>query len=751
LNTSATFNAMSYQEFVSLIQQGEPVSPQTPNRALSQLQRNIERLAARLDELNWGQTLRFHNRPVATNAEVGHAVYLDREDNVFKLCQLGLKDSSVGAEVELADSSIIWGIVAKKLTPTSADILASGYADLDIRRAAGLAPNAPIPAGNWYLSGSSPGGLTAIPPDVAVIACTTDQFGKVYRLPGFNKTFQVKKLYSFKLAMYPSGNVIPPDEGEPHTITNANPSVRGWLPASHPIFNDLAPPDAKFGYNLAAHPELRDVFPPSRVAEARIIMQRPSVQDPAGRRWYGQQLFEDTVIIDVNGIWWMRNEYDNVPWPTTLDNVDPQIPIGPDDPALFFYNMRLKFTKYAVPSSQRLVRTLVSQDPRVEIVCQRGGQMADSGDLAVKLNLSLRNSETEYDGYKVLKGFDEETGLFSAGPVVSGIYSLSSNVQLVGDEKTLLTDGREIFRGQIGVKVQTDSQTDVPATIVKLLNAIEDSNPVLNLSLPSAYPSGYIAKFRVGDQQDSSTSMKIRFRIVGKSAGTLPPLLLSYTRVPKPESLNTAVNFPLITNIDLPINTTATVTPNQIVEAETNAFEVSNGDIIYLTVNRNPASPADSYGGNIGILDQRGILSITATQPLPATVTVPPVPQPLLDFEELYATGQITEVANLNFVYRDGLEWATANANSAATIAEFLLLPANMLRRRGWFYVLNAQFEPGRYYRLSHLINASPQFTDNTEPVSPSNPNGLNPLKPLQWLFQAITPKLIYLDINRPS
>ena len=48
----------------------------------------------------------------------------------------------------------------------------------------------------------------------------------------------------------------------PPPVDTPDPTLPGWLPADHAIFNGRAPTGAVFGYNLATHPQLARIFPP---------------------------------------------------------------------------------------------------------------------------------------------------------------------------------------------------------------------------------------------------------------------------------------------------------------------------------------------------------------------------------------------------------------------------------------------------------------------------------------------------------
>jgi hypothetical protein len=59
----------------------------------------------------------------------------------------------------------------------------------------------------------------------------------------------------------------------------------------------------------------------------------------------------------------------------------------------------------------------------------------------------------------------------------------------------------------------------------------------------------------------------------------------------------------------LTITTVATVGVNQAVEATSSLIAVAAGTIIYIKIQRTPAAVGDAYAGELGIMQQTGILT----------------------------------------------------------------------------------------------------------------------------------------------
>lgn len=732
---------------IDFIKTGESVVPGTPNRPLSQLSQQLENLFNLYKSSRFGEALFLFDATVDPDVKIGMPLYYNSNNNRFEATVLSVTTGEDNSRVSLADSAIPWGVLSKKKTSITGDILVFGSDSVDIRGDhSGVNPGGVVPSATWYLS-SSPGHVRTSPSDVSVPVFRTLSNGKIFILPIFHEQLLNRPEYSFRLFMYPSGTVSMPAEGDPHVITNPSEAIPGWLPVSHPSIAGIAPAGAFFGYNLSAHSALAAVFPPVRPENVVIRMQRSSHYD-LNRRFYGQVLYQDMVVVDANGVWWMTNSFDQVPWPTDLDNTNPLIPPNPSDPQYDDYVLKMVFNDVLGREHRRGVNTLKSGDSRIQVVCPLSGEPAVSGDLEIRFESFLEVDAEDTPGYKVLKSVNSDLGTFQKGPVTSGVYAVSSNIQLVGNEKSLTSNGLEIFRGDVGIRVTEAGDRAIPASIVKLQNVTEEANPILYLGMSNNFKSSYTAKFNIGADFTSGLSLKFVMRLLGKVNGTFPNLDVEYVRVPKPGAILTPVSLPDISGVAIPMTTSVAVTANQIVEAVSSSFIVEPGDIVYLTVTRDPEAGGDNYSGEIGVLQQFGQLTIAGESPLPPTLISPPLSGGNENLEELFDGDLVSQLAQLNFVRRDGLNWVPAFADNQNSLAQFIIDAENRPRRRGWFLYQPAGLVPGDSYRLEHDALATPQFTNNYDPVSGGNPGGIDDTKPLQPLFLAVTSSLIYLDIS---
>lgn len=602
---------MSLERFIKFIKEGEPVSPGTPNRPLQQLDQNISYLWELIQAAELGSTVYARSQSVISTIKVGQPVYLNTATGQFEAAFAAPDTDGTTGYLVMSNQAQVWGIVAEKHNATLADILLFGYADIDIAEAIGQLPGSDVPAGTWYLSGSSAGQLTLQQPPVTIPVCKTDLNGGVFVNPSFVDFLENHRHYVFDLEMLPAGTVTPPSVGGTHVITAADSNDVGWLPADDAVFDGNAPAGAKFGYNLSQNNALSGVYPPVPLQSACLQMQRPSIWDTAlERKWYGEQLMEDLVIIDRNGIWWMSDCYDEVPWPTDLDtDSSASASYGDCDPGGKEYSLKFYYTRVGFATDNSVVSSIKSLDNRLVITCADKSDPATTGDLDIDLDLSFMIGSTTDAGYTVFKGFDVETNTFSSGPVTESVYATSSNVLLSGSKVTTV-DGVDYHQGVIGVGVLAQATQELSSQLVRLDGVTEENYPVLYLGMPDDVATSYVVKFEVPTDSPVGSTFSFRPRILGRAAGTLPLLTSSYYKAARPtDGLN--VPIPVAQSyVALTMDTVATLAgANEAVEATSNSVAVDPGDIVYVKLERTPEAVSDSYVGELGIMQQVGVLT----------------------------------------------------------------------------------------------------------------------------------------------
>lgn len=609
---------MGFERFIQFVQNGEPVSANVTNRPTEQLDQNVRHLWATMEAIGFGSTLCARMQPIDSSLQVGQPVYFNAASGRFEASFAVVESEPSTGYMVFPDRAQVWGIVSYKHSLDSADILLQGFLNVDIRAAVDetVPTDEPVPAGLWYLSSADVGKLTRQSPPVSVPVLKTDATGGVYVNPEFRDFVENHRHYVFQLAMHPAGSTIPPIPGDPHVITDADSGLPGWLPADHAVFDGKAPAGAKFGYNIAAEPVLAGVFPPVPLQSAVLVMQRPSVYTEIDKpRFYGQELTPDLVVIDHNGIWWMRDCYDEVPWPTLLDTGYSESSSVYELPACdgtdSAYSLRLYFTRVGFATDNTAVRSLTSADPRVAVFCAGTTTVASTGDLALSLNIPFTVRDENVVSGSAFKGFDALEGVFDAGPIIDGVYAATPNVVLQGEYFTTDELGHTVHYGRVGIGVLDQSNRELSSQLVRLDGVTEEHYPVLYLGMPNDSPTSFVVKFEIPSNAPAASNFRYVVRLLGRATGTLPQLTVDYYKAAKPTAGLATPIAVTQSYASLAITTVAAVTANTAVEATSDPVEVEPGDILYIRVKRNPSDPGDAYAGEVGVMQQVGSLYTT--------------------------------------------------------------------------------------------------------------------------------------------
>jgi hypothetical protein len=310
---------LTFKDLVRFIVDGDPVNQGTINSVLRDLDNNTRYLKELFDAATLGSTVFARKVTIEIDAVVGMVVYYNVTTSRFERAKSAATTDSNG-EAVTADSAHVWGVVYTKHTATSADLLLTGYAKLDISAAV----TGTVTAGMYYLSSGDAGKMVQVKPPVTVGVLQADSSGHVYVNPSFSDVLVDHTHHKTTVVAVPSGDHVPPLSEGTHTITEPSTgwdtSTEGWLPASHAVFNTRpAPAGALFGYNINANATLLGLWPPTPLDNAYIEWDRGGVTY-SGAGSAGITVGDKSVIkLDDNGIWWMTDCYDTVPWPTNYN------------------------------------------------------------------------------------------------------------------------------------------------------------------------------------------------------------------------------------------------------------------------------------------------------------------------------------------------------------------------------------------------------------------------------------------------
>jgi hypothetical protein len=590
-------------EFINFVREGEPVAAGVTNRPTQQLQQNINYLWEVLSASGLGSTIVIRRATVDASVKVGQPVYFSSSSKAFEQALATVASGTVDGHVVAAESAQVWGVVLQKLSSTLADILVSGYSALNLSEAV----TGTVTAGLYYLSGSTPGKLVNTRTPVTIPVLRADGNGNVLVLPQFADFIDRHVHYKFDLVCQPAGTYTEPALNARHSISVPDATLPGWLPAGHASFNGTAPAGAMFGYNLAAHPALKNVWPPLPASEAYLEFDRGTTG------FTGVPVGESgACIINRYGIWWMSDCYNDVPWPTAYNSPGFSISLSdPPDaecPRRTQMAMRIWFTKPSFATDATAVTSLTSLDPRLVVTCV-DGTPASVGALNVDLDLNFISTAGN-TGYQVLKEIDGNS--FKQGPVCEGLYTSSSAVTLSSPSRRRLIVGNTsspwLYQGPVEISVVPTESREIEVQLIRL-DGVEEQfyEDVTYLGFAAANESSIRCKLHVPSSTGfASPIISLKLRILGRAAGTLPALTVTARRLPKP-SAGSSLALPLTASeFAVTIVTTATLSgSNRYIEVSSTAFAVADGDTLLFTVQRN----SDAYAGEVGILQMTGILT----------------------------------------------------------------------------------------------------------------------------------------------
>jgi hypothetical protein len=594
----------NFTDLIRMLSDGEQVDAGTTNRPLRALDQNIRYLKDLFDSAIRGDTLIAHDQTVESTALVGMPVFYNSTTQQFERAIGNTEvDEDTGAFVT-SESTQVWGIVRVKHSATNADILLHGMAEIDLSNAI----SGTITPGVYYLSNSTKGALVKQRPAVGVSVLqagpeTEEGLNLVYVSTKFLDLLEAHRHFKFTLSVLPSGDTSPPAVNGTHSITSADDSIEGWLPADHPSFGGKAPEDAKFGYNIAAS-KLNGLWPPMPVEGTHMELY-PGGEELGSAIPIGEG---ELVQVDRNGIWWMKDCYGGAPWATDFDSSVVSSASESDCPVNGERRIILWFTRPVFNNTGTWVSSLVAKDGSgLLITCVDNGDEASTGHLIIDLDLGLRQGSANNSGYVVIK--ELENGQFLRGPVVESLKPVGDNVTLT----TVVAVGSDGKRyGNISIAVDTDLNAGEVNVDVSRLEGVEETyfNHIIGLGFPQGRVSSMRCRLVVPAALSlpEGTKIKLILWVLNRSDSAIRggTFSLTYRIIPNPGSTPTAlpleiseVTMPAIPSADIEMTST-----NQYVAIETGSLDVNPGDEILFNITRD--GDADGLAADLHVLRQYG-------------------------------------------------------------------------------------------------------------------------------------------------
>lgn len=619
-----------YDRRVPHVQAQSPVSATNTSAATRALEDRTNYLYNVLQSVEAGQLLCQRSQPTLATVRPGDAVYWRESTGQYEPALATMID--LNGTYVAAESARCIGLCLQKQTATTGLIGLYGITFMSRAVLVSLIGET-IESGQYFLSAATPGKLVRQQPPMTIPVMTVlgpinacEDGANVLIAPQFRDFLREHIHHQVDLYALPAGTHTPPGIDAQHTITDANVDLPGWLPADHASFGGNAPAGAAFGYNLAAHPQLSQLWPPVPVSAVVLECYQPS-QDVVLEVTGLKRVPPEFVRFDQYGIWWMTDCWNQVPWPSELDTTSSESSQSASPlncPITGDMRLILSFVKMTLLASGSVVTSLTADTDQPISFVNCFGMPATTGNLLARLNTAAMIASTTSLGSVVLKSID--SGLrFNSGRVTEGLIAGSSDVILSSTVSRRLdpnaaasTENPVVHQGIVTVDVQRDlSERELAPQIVLLNDALERVYlGAMYIGFPDARTSSITIRLNVPiNGLPTSPLMKIRGSIFGRAAGPFSELTVEYLRLVRPTAGNptplddtqTAVTFDVVTPSDDYDDEGTNLPANNLIEVESDTFEIAAGDTIFVTISRDSAA-SPLYAAEIGILRLTGVI-----------------------------------------------------------------------------------------------------------------------------------------------
>jgi hypothetical protein len=608
---------------------GEPVQANVVSRPDTALETRTNYLKDRLDAAALGQALFDVDATIAEDVLEGQPVFWNYQTQRYEKAIVAVESDPVTQTLVPQASADCLGLLYRKKTNTLGDIVLRGIVKLpNISNAIEM----PIEPGRYYLSATQAGKLTNQRPSAPVSVCYV-QGAKdncaaepwIVVMPQVHDFLSDHTHYRFELAAQPAGDVTTAAGRVTMTVASdldveASP---GWLPAAHDSFNGKAPANAAFGYNLKAHPELSAVWPPVPMMAVAMLWDKGATRTGAFEIPLGS---DGLVVCDSNGIWWMSDCENDVPWPATESSSTSAEDIEcPRDERM---RVIVTFLRMLFGNNKNVVTSLYAAPTSPIRITNCTGATATTGDLELALILQLLIAEPDVTGGKAIKEIDENNK-FRRGWLTEGVFSNSEAIVLKGtyeasrtltdDEKTAFgTSDSSVSLKQGLVRIEFNDpavEREIAPQIIRLSDVVERLYyDIPYLAFPYQQESALRLRFNVPVSGiSSSINMRVVAQLLSRGVGAsgLPTLDVTYRRLARPTSAAIDLNKNENTT-DLALAYSTSIAADKVVEVTTDTFTVLPGDTVLVSIKRAQLDDV-SYPHEVGLLRVAGVIAIAGT------------------------------------------------------------------------------------------------------------------------------------------
>lgn len=546
---------------ITYINNNDPVSASVTNKPLSQLNRKTDRLQDQFEATEAGNTLIYRDIPCLETVQVGMPVYWDGEAQLCKPAYISAELNETTNEYQTGKPADCIGLVYKKSSAYSADLLISGLVDFPE-----LSNYLDGGTGRFYL-GATPGSLSLTPNVQAFplgVALGTlgpcDTAYRVYLNPCYTNNVLAHQHYSVDLKAAYWGEVA-----------------------------EDAPEDASFSYNIEQDEELAKLWPPIPVSAVSATIDWDEAY--VGGRDQTINKTNSLIQIDDRGIYWVGSQ----DIATLYSNPD--------------FRITIHFSKVQYSNRNSFVTSLQpdTKQPLKFVNCK--GQEASSGELYAQFTLNQDIVEsTDYNG-KTLQEFTEDWKS-KIVPAVNGIC-VQGNAIAQGtteDENSFQYNDKTYYTGAVTLDISPYApDTELAPQIIKVGAAQErEAYGFTYLGLPAGRASSLKLKFEIpANYSTGSINFKLRMQCIAAIDGPYATASIEYYKVARATTAINIGNLPKhIISGNFPSESVEAAT---IFEVESDPFIVNAGDTVIVVISRSGGS---DYNADLAIARITGIMNI---------------------------------------------------------------------------------------------------------------------------------------------